>query len=136
MKTILLLCGVIVAGSAGGQETLVTSKERYHLPVSSFFNVKEAARNPFEPIGYTIVAPPKSGEVPACPPDLFNVTSIAWGNPSIAFINGKDYAEGDSVPVPGQNIKVILKKVSDGQIILEHPNQQIGNQGRIVVPLH
>lgn len=136
MRTILLLSAAILAGSAFAEEKAAppAPKPGYTPAAKSAFNIKGITRNPFEPIGFVPgVADAIKVDIPVVTPDMFKVSSIIVGSPGVAVINGKDFAEGEFVPVPGQQTKVQLIKVSDGQITLRHPDPKVGNQGRIVV---
>lgn len=137
MKTTFLFGSVFLAGVALADDKAAAppAPKAAYAPVNkSSFKADGITRNPFEPIGYVFNAVVKAPDpIPVCTPDMFRVSSIIVGSPGVAVINGRDFAEGDLVPVPDQEVKVKLIKVSDGQIILLHPNPKVGNQGRVVI---
>lgn len=75
------------------------------------------ARNPFLPIGYVrpaLVVPQEKH--PDIRPDMFNVTAILLGDPSLAIINGKDRAVGDRIAIGSESVTVA--SIKDGQVTL------------------
>ena len=90
-------------------------------------------RSPFIPIGYVRATKAAEREVIMdVRPEMFAVTAIMLGDPSLAIINGKDRGIGDRIPLnPGGTEFVIVRRISDGQVTLEHRGRMIVvNQGR------
>jgi len=127
----------------------------YHLKRKSIFTISETARPPFWPIGYShqthvenkVAAPVVDFKLD---PDAYSLTSILMGSPSVAIINGRQYAEGEFLrmprnrvrvepaadpsteaakPQPPSGAKIRVAKVLDGSVILEAGAQ------RVTVPL-
>ncbi len=139
MKRILLLSLVASASAALAAEDKASAKApHYQLKSHSDFKLDaETTRTPFWPIGW--VRPGAAAPVMGAPaaPDFklearyFRVTSILLGNPALATINGRAFAEGESLPVMRgtERLKVIVRAIRDGSVTLDF------NQQRLLVPL-
>ncbi len=84
----------------------------------STFNGTLVARDPFWPIGWkkemkTSEAEGSDVEVTG---DQFVVTSILLSPPALAVINGKEYGEGQFIPVPGSTQKAQVAAIQDGMV--------------------
>lgn len=81
------------------------------------------ARNPFWPIGWVkeAGADPQEEAAPITA-DKFQVTSISTGSAPLAVINGKTYAEGETILAlyGDQKIKILVVAISDGDVILQY----------------
>jgi hypothetical protein len=108
------------SGAASNAQTDGTFKLKHH---SSFTNAP--ARNPFWPIGWvkgdTTKTETQEAEVPITA-DKFEVTSISTGSAPLAMINGKTYAEGETInAVYGdQKIKILVVAINDGAVVLQY----------------
>ncbi len=145
MKHLLAIFLVATTSMAEDAKPSETKVEPYKLKNRSTFTVDSEARAPFWPIGWV---KPKAGDnnparvkVPGSigpkqkfeiQPQHFNVTSVLLGNPALATINGRTFAQGEVLPVVAgqERLRVILKAVRDGGIWLEYGAQQI------YVPIH
>lgn len=75
------------------------------------------ARNPFVPIGYVRPTPTlPEDKHPDIRPDMFKVTAILLGEPSIAIINRKEYAVGDVISIGTESVTV--QAIKDGNVTL------------------
>lgn len=130
----------------------------YHLKRKSSFNAPEDARAPFWPIGHvkrskTPEAPTSQPVVPQykLDPEMFSVTSIVLGNPSLAIINGRAYGEGEVVRMPKAaaattkasmalhpSVRVRVMRIQDGQVVLQAQDGQSVSVGlkRPELPQH
>jgi len=110
--------------------------EPYQLQNRSTFNLALETRTPMWPIGWvrpkgdlpvaTPFAPTGTGFL--LQPHHVNVMSILLlGNEPLATINGKAFAEGDVLPiyVGEKPIKVTVKAIRDGAVVLEQAGRQI-----------
>ncbi|MHA3770344.1 hypothetical protein ACXR0O_02270 [Verrucomicrobiota bacterium sgz303538] len=106
----------------------------YQLKNRSTFTAPEVSRPPFWPIGFVKRAK-IAGEVHVAPtptakltPEMFAVTSILVGHPSLAVINGRAYGEGEllrgskSAADPRARIRVM--RIADGQVHLQSGDGQ------------
>jgi hypothetical protein len=132
----ILLAGVRAEEPAGKSDE---KPKNYELKNRSSFGLDLSSRTPFWPIGWkrTDAATPVSrAVVPKAPVAKFNikeqgayfeVTSLLLGNPPLATINRRAYGEGEFLPVEvgGQPIKVVVKLIRDGGVILEHEGNQL-----------
>ena len=80
------------------------------------------ARNPFWPIGW-VKGDTTQAEVQDAVPitaDKFEVTSISTGSNPLAVINGKTYAEGETIIAlyDDQKIKIQVVAINDGDVVL------------------
>lgn len=93
----------------------------------SSFTTAGATRNPFWPVGWMPGDGKKVEEVPTITASLFNVSAILLGPPNLAVINGKDYAEGDtlSIAVGGKEERVRIDAIRDGFLLLNHRGRPI-----------
>ena len=119
--------------------------ERYQLKNRSYFRTSQTSRTPFWPIGYvkanqTTEAPAAPAPVTKLSPEMFAVTSILLGNPSLAVINGRAYGEGEylrparaiaqtAAAGSGAN-RVRVVRILDGMVTLQSADGQ-----SLVVPL-
>ena len=58
--------------------------------------------------------------------EMFRVTSILLGNPSMAVINGRSYEEGQFIRMPkaaAAQIRPRLYRIGDGQVLIQVQNQ-------------
>lgn len=122
---------------------------RYQLKNRSSFVAKDTGRAPFWPIGHVKRSKYVEPSVAAAPttqldPEMFSVTSILMGNPSLAVINGRAYGEGEylrmaraaagaktaKVAALDARIRVRVVRIMDGQVALQSLDGQ-----SLVVPL-
>lgn len=105
----------------------------YKLKNRSSFSAQNSSRTPFWPIGH--VKRPKSqqavaadaGPRPKFSPEMFSVTSIVLGNPSLAIINGRHYGEGEFLRfgrssrtmAANSAYRIQVTRIADGGITLQ-----------------
>ena len=91
----------------------------YKAKNRSTFAGTQVARDPFWPIGWKKEAKgtETQGEVEITG-DEFVVTSILLSPPALAVINGKEYGEGQFIPVPGTAAKAQVAAIQDGVVAL------------------
>jgi hypothetical protein len=126
-RSIIPVLGLLVTTTVNAQPAPAATPAPSPTPVrKSSFTTHGVARNPFWPVGW---APgvKKPVEQVTIGPEYFKVTAILLGPPHLAVINGKDYAEGDSISVPvgGKEEKVRIDAVRDGFILLNHRGRPI-----------
>jgi hypothetical protein len=110
--------------------------EPYQVKTRSTFELQSDARPPFWPIGWQrrsadVAVPVKKGEMPVAPklqvllPEYFTVTGVFLGSPALATINGRSFAEGETIPIifDGKAVKLRLRTVRDGGVTLETDQQ-------------
>jgi hypothetical protein len=109
-----------------------TPLPRYEVKRRSAFAVETRGRAPFWPIGWSKQGPAavvadKQVEVDD---QLFKVTSILVGNPSMAVINGRSYEEGQLIRLPksAPQIRPRLYRIGDGQVVIQVQNQLVSVQ--------
>jgi hypothetical protein len=105
----------------------------YHTKIRSSFSAPDVTRDPFWPVGF--VKPAASGPVaaviaeqpvPELRADGFNVSSILIvANQRLAVINGKAYAQGETVAMIGNSFAVQVAAIQDGGIVLQCKNRQV-----------
>jgi hypothetical protein len=104
----------------------------YHLKNRSAFSAANQPRPPFWPIGWVHhdkATPQEVAEVKAdIDAQMFSVSSILLGQPSLAVINGRAYSEGDLLHAPRAgskdgpkgawptNARVRVQKIQDGSV--------------------
>ena len=106
---------------------------RYELKRKSAFALETRARAPFWPIGWS-----KQGVAPVAmkridvDDEMFRVTSILVGNPSMAVINGRSYEEGQFIRMPksGPQLRPRVYRIGDGQVFIQVQNQMVTVQLR------
>jgi|KBSMisStandDraft_5_1062788.scaffolds.fasta_scaffold197404_3 hypothetical protein len=109
-----------------------TPLPRYELKRKSGFALESHGRAPFWPIGWVKQGSP--GVVPEKRVDIddemFKVTSILVGNPSMAVINGRSYEEGQFIRMPktAPQVKPRLYRIGDGQVLIQVQNQIVSVQ--------
>src|SRR5579862_5206371 len=112
----LLLCGAAIACNA---QTNVDLKLKHRSTFTC-----DAAHNPFWPIGWVKNGTESETQDVAVPitADKFQVTSISTGATPMAVINGKTYAEGETIIAlySGQKIKILVASVTDGTVVLQY----------------
>lgn len=102
----------------------------YKLKNASRFESGKSSRSPFWPVGYVKSGTDKAGgggSIGLKAAD-FKVTSIFLGGiPRMALINGKDYAEGQTVTIQVGTFqaKATLINVFDGGVVLQHQGEKI-----------
>ncbi|MDP9291584.1 MAG: hypothetical protein M3O82_04365 [Verrucomicrobiota bacterium] len=105
----------------------------FQLKNRSSFHASGITHNPFWPIGYTPPANDSAGTPPP-PSDLqlkaenFQVTSILLaGADSLAVINGKEFAQGETAPVKvgSEKLSVHVVSIGDGEVTLVCQNQSL-----------
>ena len=118
-SVVLLLLGAGVAASNAQSDGVFKLKHR-----SSFAGAP--SRNPFWPIGWvkgqsTSQNAPEETAVPITA-DKFEVTSISTGSAPLAVINGKTYAEGETIIAlyGDQKIKILVVAINDGEVVLQY----------------
>jgi hypothetical protein len=108
----------------------------YELKNRSSFHADMDARIPFWPIGWKrpLIKADGSSDVPvaaAAKVQLqaghFSVTSILLGNPALATINGRSFAEGELLPViyGTERLRVVVRAIRDGGVSLDYEEQHI-----------
>ena len=118
-----------------GEPTAVppsTPLPRYEVKRRSAFAVETRGRAPFWPIGWA-----KQGPAAAVPEkqievdeEMFKVTSILVGNPSMAVINGRSYEEGQFIRLPktAPQLRPRLYRIGDGQVVIQVQSQLVSVQ--------
>jgi len=143
-QSLLTLTAMVAAFSgAGAANPPVATPEPvsgYQLKNRSSFSAERLARAPFWPIGHVKSAggaPVINAPRGRFEPEMFSVTSIVLGNPSLAIINGRAYGEGEFLRVGGRRAttvdprqRVRVTQITDGKISL-----QSGEGQTITVPL-
>ncbi|GEM_PF-1732670 len=103
--------------------------EDFPLKKHSTFANRDAAHNPFWPIGWTKTAVNATAASPAglLKADDFTVTSILLNNPPLAVVNGKAMEEGEviAMDVQGRAIYIQLAAVRDGEVVLRYGEQNV-----------
>ncbi len=122
---------LLATASAFAEDPSTVKLAGYHLSHRSSFNASDTVRPPFWPIGW--VHRDKAGNqapvvVATVTADMFSVTSILMGRPSLVTINGRSYAEGEFIRAPrkGDAVKAVLPpgvrakvmKIVDGSVTL------------------
>lgn len=118
--------------------TLDASAEQpvaFKLKNRSSFHPGDMARNPFWPIGYKPATAPDGNNAAAVTPsdlqlkvDNFQVSSILLaGADSLAVINGKEFAQGETGPVQvgGAKLNVHVVAIGDGEVTLVCQSQSL-----------
>ena len=101
---------------------------KYELKNRSAFKAADTARPPFWPVGWQkqardtgpVAAPVPQGAEPKV--EMFTLTSISLGNPSLAVINGRIYGEGDIIKLPKGSapLRIIVNRIADGTVVLQY----------------
>ena len=99
----------------------------FKLKNRSKFSGTLVARDPFWPIGWNKETrnEAQGGGEEEISPDEFVVTSILLSPPALAVINGKEYGEGQFVPVPGSMAKAQVAAIRDGTVFLFYHGKTI-----------
>jgi hypothetical protein len=105
----------------------------FSVKTRSHFSAEPGTRNPFWPIGWVKPGPATPQVVQIrqpvldVSPDLFNVTGIVLGNPNLAVINGRDYAEGDpiTVKVGDTPVQLTVFRIRDGEVALNFRGREV-----------
>jgi len=129
----ILLCCAAIVSSAAEDANGKASVTRYELKNRSSFNLPDSTRPPFWPIGWVkrgaSAAPVRMPTGPRYVLDEknFAVTSILTGNPSLAVINGRSYAEGDVLRMPkgSGGVRIRVARIYDGYVQLRLDDQII-----------
>lgn len=129
----------------------VAPVERYQPKNRSSFTASKVSRAPFWPIGYAkidrnVQAPVAPVKVTKLDAEMFAVTSILLGNPSLAVINGRAYGEGEYLRLPKPSaagpkvatktatldptLRIRIARITDGAVSLQSADGQV-----ISVPL-
>ena len=123
---------ILASAALHAEEGAGANPPKYNLKNRSSFNLPETTRPPFWPIGWTkrsaAAAPVRMPTGPRYVLDEknFAVTSILTGNPSLAVINGRSYAEGDVLRMPkGSGVRIRLARIYDGFVQLQLDEQVI-----------
>ena len=129
---------VLSAGAlSAGEPTVATPG--YTPKKRSVFAIPDSSRAPFWPIGWT---PQKAAPVAAAPKvtldgEMFSVTSILLGNPSMAVINGRAYGEGGALRMPRgakadapraalpAGVRITVQRILDGRVVLSADQQTV-----------
>lgn len=130
MKTQLKIAGIaLFALAVSGRAACAQAAGDFKLQHRSSF-ANPPARNPFWPIGWV-----KAGQVPEAPPNTqvtlspesFVVSSISLSAPPLAIINGKSYAEGETINAiyNGQRIRIQVVAIGDGAVTLQYAGRKI-----------
>lgn len=136
MNRAFALLALLTVGAAAQDQAAPPKVERYSLKNRSSFNYDTEARPPFWPIGWqkknyqagvTNVAA-KAAQLQAA---SFTVSSVLLGEPALAMINGRSYAQGDALPVvyDGQKLNVVVQAIRDGGVVLAY------DQSTLFVPI-
>lgn len=119
---------LVFAGMAA--HSAAQNAEGFKLKNRSTFSGAGKEHDPFWPIGWVkpVVGPSSGSEVAKTvefSTDGFVLTSILMGQPAIAVINGKEYAEGEMIAweTGGQKISIQLVAVQDGAVVLRHQDK-------------
>jgi hypothetical protein len=138
--TSLIVLSSSVLAAAGDS---ATQTEGYTPKKRSSFAVPSTGRAPFWPIGWTpqsearaeVVAPKVTLD-----PEMFAVTSILMGNPSMAVINGRAYGEGEALRMPRAakadagavprvnlppGVRIVVQRILDGRVVLQADKQSV-----------
>jgi hypothetical protein len=126
------------AAASTAQPTSVASSTpmpRYELKRKSEFTLENRGRPPFWPIGWVRQgpAPLVAAKQVQIGDDMFRVTSILVGNPSMAVINGRSYEEGQFIRMPkgsSPQLRPKLYRIGDGQVLIQVQNQLLPVQLR------
>lgn len=132
---VLSFCATLGIPAAIAQSESEPKPQPYEVKNKSSFTVKEGARVPFWPIGWSkekVVAKSTAPVVPVAKvfliePQHFTVTSVLLSHPPLATINGRSFGEGEYLPVQagGQPLKVVVKAIRDGGVWLDQSGHQI-----------
>lgn len=123
-----------VSGADSAAKKAPTEKGTPVPARKSTFKVASDARNPFWPIGWVRKAPVATATTTETPrmtttirADQFNVTSISLNPYRVVVVNGKDYAEGDTMKLTiGQTvIPVQIVRVTDGEVIFRGESNEV-----------
>jgi len=144
LSSVALLAALAVSGfsskaeapsSAATPAPAATAAPAPASPVKtrSRFDVPPSQRNPFWPIGWerpakvVTQAAPQRPTILDVPPELFSVSSIVLGQPNLAVINGRDYAEGDTIQVnvSGVPVQLTVFRITDGEVVLNHRGREV-----------
>lgn len=133
MNRPILLLPALLASFLGAVPPAHAQEKPAEPERRSAFQIKDGARNPFWPLGWSpgAVSAPSAAPAPApaqsIGPEAFNVSLISLGPPHFAVINGKDYSENSKIPVPtgGGVVEVRVMAIRDGFVLLEHNGQPI-----------
>lgn len=112
----------------------------YKLKNRSAFS-SQSSRTPFWPIGHVkrqknqqaVVA--NAGPRPKFSPEMFSVTSIVLGNPSLAIINGRHYGEGEFLRfgrssrtlAANSAYRIQVTRITDGGVTLQSSDGETVN---------
>jgi hypothetical protein len=139
-KLLFLMAGSSIAFSAVASAESNPSGGKtgsYELKNRSAFRIDRDARAPFWPIGWQKPKKGSAGQtvaINAAPEptiqlqaNYFNVSSILLGNPPLAMINGRSFAEGELLPVVSgsQRLRVVVRAIRDGGVWIEYERQQV-----------
>ena len=105
--------------------------EGFKLKNRSTFSSAGREHDPFWPIGWVkpAVSATSTGSGVAKEVEFstngFVLTSILLGQPAIAVINGREYAEGETIKwaAGGENAGIQLVAVQDGSVVLRHQDK-------------
>ncbi len=133
MKTFLpfLLSTVATLAGVSAADTPAAIQPK----TQSSFNLEDASRNPFWPIGWKPTSKVRDSSEHTGPkilPGAFAVTSIMLDpGAHFAIINGKTMVEGQQfgLQLGNQTYQLTVKAIQDGQVVLMRRDQEI------VVPL-
>jgi hypothetical protein len=126
-----ILAALLLLGGALRADNSDASLAGYHLKNRSAFSASQP-RPPFWPIGWVHhdkTAPQEVAEVKTdINAQMFSVSSILLGQPSLAVVNGRAYSEGDLLRSPRAgskdapkgawpaNLRVRVQKIQDGSV--------------------
>lgn len=130
-----LLAAALVAPALHAEESKPAEAPvgPYKVKNRSSFSPAAAVRPPFWPVGWVKRDKAVAAEVAAprfqLTPEAFSLTSILVGNPSLAVINNRAYAEGEVVrgAKGGQNdphVRVRVQRILDGRVVLQSGDGQ------------
>lgn len=138
---VLATTGVVCGVAAAQEEAKEAPVGLYKLKNRSSFTASEQSRPPFWPVGHVKKARGGSDVVvdsnprPNLSSEMFNVTSIVLGNPSLAIINGRAYGEGEFLrqardsrgKAPNERSRIRVARIVDGMVTLQSVDGQLIN---------
>ncbi len=102
----------------------------YRPKSRSIFKGTLVARDPFWPIGWTRGAA-KSDAIAVAAPEIraedFTVTAILLASPALAVINGREYSEGQYIPLSGGAVKAQIAAILDGRVLIRYKAKTVSS---------
>lgn len=95
----------------------------------SIFTGTLVARDPFWPIGWTRGS--AKSETAVAEPEIraedFTVTAILLASPALAVINGREYGEGQFIPISGGAVKAQIAAILDGRVLIRYKSKTVSS---------